>query len=786
MGRIYADIIIDISTEKLDRAFRYLVPEELAGELQEGMEVTIPFGKGNSRRKGYVIGFSDTPNIDEARIKSIICINKTAVSAKGRVLTTAAWIKNRYGSTMINALRTVLPVKKKIKKSEYSTVCRNATPDEILIEIKKLDPVRYISRIRILNALLEAKEIPQNMITDKLGVSSSVLKTLEKRGFIRIEKTREYRNPMPDIIGAGINAKGKVELNDQQKNVVEGILAEIASGSQRPCLIRGVTGSGKTEVYMELIADTIKKGRQAIVLIPEIALTFQTLMRFYGRFGDRVSVIHSRLSEGERYDQYERAAAGELDIMIGPRSALFTPFDKLGMIIIDEEHETSYKSEKMPKYHAVEVAEYLAKREGAALVLGSATPSLNSYYKAQKGEYALFKMDMRAGEGRLPVSHIVDMRAELKSGNKSFLSRALADAITKRNAAGEQSMLFVNRRGVAGFISCRSCGYVVKCPHCDVSMTQHMNGRLVCHYCGHTEGMPSVCPKCNMRSIAGFRVGTEAVEKGLKEMYPGVGILRMDADTTRKKEDYEKILSAFANGEAQILIGTQMIVKGHDFPNVTLVGALAADMSLHAADYHAAERTFELIAQAAGRAGRGARKGEVFIQSYDPDHFALKCAATHDYEGFYEQEITYRELADYPPVCHILVMQFFGRKQEDCMARAQEMAERARILCSREKTDTGENPQDSDGTAAGSEGVQLIRSATVSDGSDGLQVIGPAPATISRIKDVYRVGLYFKHEDVNLLTGLKDMAEKAQEQHFATPGDPEVSMQFDLDPVGMF
>ena len=771
MGRLYADIIIDISTEKLDRAFQYLVPEELAGELQEGMEVTILFGRGNSRRKGYVIGFSDTPNFDVERIKSIICINKTAVSAKGRVLTTAAWIKKRYGSTMINALRTVLPVKKKIKSAEYSTVCRNAAPDEILIEIKKLDPVRYISRIRILNALLEAKEIPQAMITDKLGVSSSVLKTLEKKGFIRIEKTREYRNPMPDLMGSGMNAKGIVELNDLQKAVVNGIRDEIASENPRPCLIRGVTGSGKTEVYMELIADTIKNGRQAIVLIPEIALTFQTLMRFYGRFGDRVSVIHSRLSEGERYDQYERAAAGKLDIMIGPRSALFTPFENLGMIIIDEEHETSYKSEKMPKYHAVEVAEYLAKREGAALVMGSATPSLNSYYKAKNGEYALFKMDTRAGEGRLPTSHIVDMRAELKAGNKSFLSRALADAISKRNAAGEQSMLFVNRRGVAGFISCRSCGYVVKCPHCDVSMTQHLNGRLVCHYCGHTEGMPTVCPKCGMRSIAGFRVGTEAVEKGLREMYPGVGILRMDADTTKKKEDYEKILSAFANGEAQILIGTQMIVKGHDFPNVTLVGALAADMSLHAADYHAAERTFELIAQAAGRAGRGARKGEVFIQSYDPEHFALKCAAAHDYEGFYEQEIAYRELADYPPVCHILVMQFFGKKQEDCIARAHEMAEGARSFYGRYAADREKVPQENGGGT---------------DAAADLQVIGPAPAAISRIKDIYRVGLYFKHEDVNLLTGLKDMAESAQEKHFATPGDPDVSMQFDLDPVGMF
>ncbi|MDE6688104.1 MAG: primosomal protein N', partial [Lachnospiraceae bacterium] len=376
-------------------------------------------------------------------------------------------------------------------------------------------------------------------------------------------------------------------------------------------LLHGITGSGKTEVYMELIEKNISMGKQAIVLIPEIALTFQTLMRFYARFGDRVSVLHSRLSDGERYDQYERARTGQLDVMIGPRSALFTPFMQLGLIVIDEEHENSYKSEKMPKYHAREVAEYIAKRDHAALVLGSATPSLESYYRALKGEYRLYELKYRPQNAVLPQVYIADMRKELKEGNKSFFSRKLKELMLERLLREEQIMLFINRRGYAGFVSCRECGYVVKCPHCDVSLSQHHgNGmyqkkeqKLICHYCGYQTDMLMECPECGSPYIAGFRAGTQRIEEELKKWYPSVRVLRMDADTTRKKEDYEKILSSFAAHEADVLIGTQMIVKGHDFPNTTLVGAIAADLSLSVGDYRAAERTFQLLTQAAGRAG---------------------------------------------------------------------------------------------------------------------------------------------------------------------------------------
>lgn len=754
MNSRYADIIIDISTEKLDRPFQYRVPEEIADEIEEGSEVIIPFGKGDSERKGYVVGFSDTPQIEVSRIKNIIGINKKAVTAQGKVLSLAAWIRRRYGSTMINAMRTVLPVRKKIKEAVYETVWRNKDVPEILEEIGNLNPARYAARIRLLNALLSAEAIPKTMVTERLNVSGNVMKTLEKQGLIRIESTREYRNPIPAKA-----AKGQAPvagLNEEQQTILSGIRKELASDDRRPCLIYGVTGSGKTEVYMELAAEVIAEGKQVIVLIPEIALTFQTLMRFYTRFGNRVSVLHSRLSDGERFDQYERAARGELDIMIGPRSALFTPFPRLGLVVIDEEHETSYKSEKMPKYHAREVAEYLTKREGAGLVLGSATPSLESFYKADTGEYALFTMRKRYGNAVLPKARIVDMREELKAGNKSFLSGALAEAITERLMRGEQSMIFINRRGVAGFVSCRSCGYVVKCPHCDVSMTQHRNGMMVCHYCGYTMPVPKVCPDCGSKYISGFRAGTEAVENGLKEKYPTARIIRMDADSTSKKEDYEKILSSFADGEADILVGTQMIVKGHDFPNVTLVGAIAADMSLHAADYHAAERTFELIAQAAGRAGRGDKSGEVIIQSYDPGHYSLRFASCHDYDSFYRQEIALRKLTGYPPVNHMLVMQFFSKNESAGMARAKYIA-----------------------------GLS-DRIIVAEDSVDKPEVIGPAPASIGRIDDIYRIGLYFKHSDINVLIKLKDAAESVQAACFADRSKPEVSLQFDFDPVGSF
>ncbi len=741
----YAGVIIDISTETLDRPFEYRIPEALRGVLEEGMEVTIPFGKGNTERKGYVVSISDTAEFEESKLKDILRINEKSIGLEGRTLQLAAWMRHTYGGTMITAMRTVLPVKKKIKESSFRTICREADVARIREQIDSLNPVRYAGRIRLYEALLSAESIPEQMVKDKLQVSASVLRTAEKDGIIRIETTRQYRAPQARVT----QEKGEAQLSEHQWAVVNRIRQEMQEETPRPALIHGITGSGKTEVYMELIAGVIAQGKQAIVLIPEIALTFQTLMRFYARFGERVSVLHSKLSDGERFDQFERAKNGELDIIIGPRSALFIPFPNPGIIIIDEEHETSYKSEKVPKYHAREVAEYIAARSHAQLVLGSATPSLEAYYRAEQGQYLLCSLKERFGGAQLPQVHIVDLREELKKGNRSFFSEKLKELLTERMIRGEQSMLFINRRGTAGFVSCRSCGFVVKCPHCDVSLTQHRDGKLRCHYCGHIEETPRLCPKCGSKYIAGFRAGTERIEEELQKWYPSIRVMRMDADTTKNKDDYECILSAFADGEADVLVGTQMIVKGHDFPNVTLVGAIAADLSLHASDYHATERTFQLLAQAAGRAGRGQKRGEVVIQTYMPEHYSIVHAAAHDYEAFYKEEIGFRDLADYPPVCHMLAMQFYSSREGTGMARAAQVAEILR--CDKK--------------------------------FEAVQVIGPAEALIGKLKDIYRVGLYLRSKDTDLLIAAKDLVEAMQETQ---RGTSDVIIQFDLDPTSAF
>ncbi|MBR6258156.1 MAG: primosomal protein N' [Lachnospiraceae bacterium] len=746
MGR-YASVIIDIALEKLDRPFTYKIPAELEDKLEEGMEVCIPFGKGNTLRKGYVVATGDRADLPDDMLKYIDHIAEKSVNMEGRTLALAAWMKKNYGGTLITAMRTVLPVKKKMKELNYGMIHALVDEERLKNEINALNPIRFAARIKLYKALLSAQELPEDMVKDKLNISAAVLKTAEKDGIIKIEKLRRYRAP----VAANSRYSAKTELNDEQRAVVDEILRAREKGDLRPALLHGVTGSGKTEVYLELIEKIVAEGRQAIVLIPEISLTFQTLMRFYARFGERVSVMHSKLSDGERYDQYERARKGELDIIIGPRSALFVPFERTGIIIIDEEHEGSYKSEKMPKYHAREVAAYLAERENALLVMGSATPSLESYYRTQKDEYRLFSLRSRFGNAVLPKVYIEDMRAELKSGNKGFLSRRLSELLTERMLKGEQSMLFINRRGIAGFVSCRSCGYVVNCPHCSVSLTEHKDGFLHCHYCGHKEEKPGICPKCASKYIAGFKAGTERMEEELKKLYPSAGILRMDADTTKNKADYDRILSSFANGEADILLGTQMIVKGHDFPNVTLVGALAADMSLNLSDYHSAERTFQLLAQAAGRAGRAERKGEVVIQTYQPEHYAIQLAAAHDYEDFYEQEMSYRELADFPPVCHMLTMQFFSSDVGAGMERAVRIADAIRAM-------GGEIPE----------------------------IIGPAEALIGKLKDSYRTGLYIRHKDMKLLNRAKDAAEEAEAELATAPGAADVMLQFDFDPVNSF
>ena len=666
----YANVIINISHEAVDRPFTYIIPDSMQENIKPGTKVMVPFGKGNKSTLGYVIHITEHPDVPIVRLKEIEKIVLAQDATEGKMIELAAYIKETYGSTMINALKTVLPTKK-----EYRAKKRNR--DELKEHIAKAEPI---------------------------------------------------------------------ELNSEQQAVFDDFTKEYDNGIRRTYLIHGVTGSGKTEVYIELIRHVVSTGRQAIVLIPEIGLTYQTRLRFEKYFGDRVAIMNSSLAPGERYDNFERAKRGELDVIIGPRSALFTPFSEVGIIVIDEEHENTYKSENMPRFHAREVACKLSKMHDASVVLGSATPSVDSYYHAKSGDYKLYTLNNRALGSKLANTYIVDMRKELADGNRSIFSRTLTEKMSDRLKNKEQIMLFLNRRGFAGFMSCRACGNVIKCPHCDVSMSLHKSlGKMICHYCGYESIIPVKCPTCNSKYISTFRAGTEQIEAEVKKIFPGSRVLRMDADTTKRKDSYDKILETFKNGEADVLIGTQMIVKGHDFPNVTLVGIVAADLSLASGDYRANERTFQLLVQAAGRAGRGEKEGDVVIQTYQPDQYSIMHAANQDYTGFYEEEILYRDISGYPPILDVMAVLIAGRDNDDAFL----MGENLSLLCKSAGNNT--------------------------------TVIGPAAAGIGKINDLYRYVFYCKSRDRDELTRLKDRMEGYLEERKS-----EVRVWFDFNPMNPY
>ena len=586
-----------------------------------------------------------------------------------------------------------------------------------------------------------------------------MIAALKKQGILEVRTETFLRNP----VSIEKREEAGILLSPEQRAISEGVLRDFEALQEgknipRVSLIHGITGSGKTEVYIAVIEEIVKRGRQAIMLIPEISLTYQTLMRFYRHFGDRVSVMNSTLSESEKSDQFERARRGEIDVIIGPRSALFTPFPRIGAIIMDEEHESSYKNESMPKYHTREVAEKIASMQNGVVVLGSATPSLESYYQAKEGKYRLYELSRRLTGGTLPSVEIMDLREELRAGNHSILSRRLSELVSDRLAKGQQTMLFLNRRGFSGFVSCRSCGFVPKCPHCSVSLSLHRGGRLLCHYCGYEEPMPDKCPECGSPYISGFHAGTEQAESFLSGQFPKARILRMDADTTRTKGSYEKILSSFANEEADILIGTQMIVKGHDFPNVTLVGILLADQSLNASDYRSAERTFQLLTQAAGRAGRGKYPGDVVIQTYEPEHYSIVHAAHQNYEEFYREEMVYRKLLRYPPAEHLLAIQIISRSEE----HASLFAHKTRAL------------------------LEQLTATVRENNPDRLLFIGPAPAVLEKLRDEYRYVIYVKSPDYDTLIVCKDGVEAAAERALKASREMDTMFQFDFDPINAF
>ena len=758
----YANIIVDISHEKLDKTFQYRVPERMREKLVLGMQVYVPFGA--RRMKGYVVELTDEAEYDVTKIKDIIGIVTDSIPIESQLIALAGWMRKNYGATMNQALKTVIPIKKRMAVNEHKTIRLNLSILEAKNQLAEYErDKRSTARARLLAELLKREELDWELVTKKLGVSGAVIRAMEEKGIVSIDSQKAYRNPVEHLDSKGYH----LTLNEDQQSVVDTILTGLKQQVTKTYLLKGVTGSGKTEVYMELIAHVLSEGRQAIVLIPEIALTYQTVMRFYNRFGDKVSIMNSRLSAGERFDQFDRAKNGDISIMIGPRSALFTPFKNLGLIIIDEEHESSYKSETLPRYHARETAIERAKMSGACVVLGSATPSVESFYKAQTGEYELLELKSRVGKKELPTCHVIDLRDELRLGNRSILSAKLQELMEDRLRKKQQIMLFLNRRGVSGFVSCRACGHVLKCPHCDVSLSQHNNGKMICHYCGYEEAESKVCPSCGSKYISGFKAGTQKIEAIVKERFPMARVLRMDFDTTRNKDDYEQILSSFANQEADILIGTQMIVKGHDFPNVTLVGILAADLSLYVSDYRASERTFQLLTQAAGRAGRGMEPGEVVIQTYQPTHYSVETAKEQDYEAFYEQEIAYRKMLRYPPIYHMLVILCASKDEQTAGNGASEIADYLReegLVFSALAGRTGQ------GGMTSSVGRQIF-------------MVGPADAAIAKVNDIYKKVIYLRAADYEKLVMIKDKVEAYVKDK---PSYKNTIIQFDFNPMNGF
>lgn len=746
MSAKYVDIIIDISHEAIDRAFQYEVPFSLCDKIAVGMQVEIPFGRGNHMRTGYVIGISDEPNYDVDRIKPVHRIIENQIPVEGQLIRLAAWMKETYGSTMYQALKTVMPVKETVRPVEKKTVQLAVDAEEGRLRLLEYQRKHNGAKVRLTEALLEHGTVPYELARNKLNISPATFERLTVEGTIEILTETQYRQ-------AGTKrylTEPEPELNPAQQGLIDAFRQDYEAGHYQTYLLHGVTGSGKTEVYMHAMDVVLAQGRQVIMLIPEISLTFQTVMRFRRHFGERITILNSRMSKGERYDQFERIRKGEVDIVIGPRSALFAPFSNLGLIVIDEEHESSYKSDNIPKYHARETAIKRADMNHASVILGSATPSVSSYYQAEQGNYRLWKLTERVQKRSLPKVEIVDLREELQKGNRSRFSYRLQELIEDRLSRKEQSIIFMNRRGYASFVSCRSCGEVVNCPHCQVSLTYHDHHsavpKLVCHYCGYTEPFIKKCKVCGSGMIGRFGSGTQMVEAELQEFFPEARILRMDADTTKGKDGHERILSAFAEGKADILVGTQMIVKGHDFPNVTLVGILAADLSLHSQDYMAGERTFELLTQAAGRAGRGERPGQVVIQTYDPEHAVIRAAAAQDYELFYRNEITYRKILKYPPVVSMIAVLITGEQEEQVQKCAEHLADYMRT------------------TVPG----EVIR------------VIGPSTPVIGKIHDVYRRILYLKSEQEQALLDVKVQLELYAEQS----GVQEACrLYFDLNPM---
>ncbi|MDM5198816.1 primosomal protein N' [Fictibacillus enclensis] len=796
-----AKVIVDVPASNVNRTFDYLVPQELEDTVKPGMRVSVPFGP--RKLQGFVMGLADEPSVKKLKkinelldpvpvlteellqlgqwvSQKTLCFLITAyqamipaalkatynkefkmvdgISLEDLPAEAAEWFRHRDRIPMEdllkvtptplglfqrlvqkNHLEVIYQMADKVTKKKIKLVQASGTKEEILEHMASLSK-QAVKQREILSFLLESGEpVVQKDLLGILETTRSAIQSLEQKGYVQTIEKEIYRDPYAN---RDIKPTEPLPLTMQQEQCIRPVLSALEEERHETILIHGVTGSGKTEIYLQSIDKVIKKGQEAIVLVPEISLTPQMVNRFKARFGSRVAVLHSALSAGEKYDEWRKIQRKEVSVVVGARSAVFAPFENLGLIIIDEEHESSYKQEENPRYHAREVAVHRGEYHRCPVILGSATPSLESYARAQKGVYTLCELSDRVNQRELPSVSVVDMREELRAGNRSMFSRDLFTKLKEVLSRKEQAVLFLNRRGYSSFILCRDCGYVGECPHCDISLTYHKRQHLLkCHYCGHQEPMPSRCPMCESQYIRFFGTGTQKVEEELARLLPEARVIRMDVDTTGRKGSHERLLNEFGQGKADILLGTQMIAKGLDFPKVTLVGVLAADTMLHLPDFRASEKTFQLLTQVSGRAGRHELTGEVVVQSYTIGHYSIDLASQHDYHAFYDDEMKIRRDHKYPPYYYLTLLSFSHQE----LMKVVDASEKSASYLS-----------------------QRVSRGTI--------ILGPVVSPIARIKDRYRYQVMIKYKNE---PGLSEMISELL-QHFQPEMDAN-GLQISVD-----
>lgn len=799
-----AKVIVDVASKSVDFKFDYLIPERLVSVIQPGIRVVVPFGPRTIQ--GYVMEVTTQPDsqLDISKLKNIIEVKDIKPELTPELIALSEWMSTTHVIKRISMLEVMLPsaIKAKYKKAfmlkddteltseiierfdkngfyyykdaqknndiaslmsllqagiieEKTILSQNVTkktkravriidgfnPDEVLAKLEK-----YIKQYDLYAFLSEEqhKTIFLSDIED-IGFSKSSLDGLVKKGYVEKYDAIIERDPFKDRV---FEQESKRQLTIDQQRAYSAINEKIVNQEQATFLLHGVTGSGKTEVYLQTIEDVLNQGKQAMMLVPEIALTPQMVLRFKRRFGDDVAVLHSGLSNGERYDEWQKIRDGRAQVSVGARSSVFAPFKNLGLIIIDEEHESTYKQEDYPRYHAREIAQWRSEYHHCPVILGSATPCLESYARAEKGVYHLLSLPNRVNQQALPNIDIVDMRTELTEGNRSMFSKDLREAIQLRLDRQEQVVLFLNRRGYASFMLCRDCGYVPQCPNCDISLTYHKTTDLLkCHYCGYQETPPNKCPNCESEHIRQVGTGTQKVEELLQQEFEGARIIRMDVDTTSKKGAHEKLLTEFERGNGDILLGTQMIAKGLDYPNITLVGVLNADTMLNLPDFRASERTYQLLTQVAGRAGRHEKVGQVIIQTYNPDHYSILDVQKNDYLTFYRQEMEYRKLGKYPPYYYLINFTISHKEMKKVMAASQHVH---KIL------------------------LQHL--------SDKALVLGPSPAALARINNEFRFQILVKYKsEPGLLQAIQFLDDYYHEKFI----QEKLALKIDINPQMM-